>query len=433
MQSDAQRENTKTVLRQLFELWDRRSSLYGSVLFCSAVVKHPDGKWRNVTSFLFPMYKDEKRSIGVHADYRDFKLVESTMTLDDAKAFLSGVVERDRFPFPGLPDEVGISVSLHPTLPSNFWDSGWRRFPVFFPYQEFSFNIDQDFKGQSPQGSLYHVELPLFPSGKEVIEHFFSTRLGDNSSYSGLFSVLVPDYRGKIEEIRIGANSVEVEVTGSSESDLVGKLYSQSYLGVATCADLNFTDGTASAKISDFPRDLLVALLSRNDGTLIDRRQFLSGSQYRSDDIIVEAPEQNLEQTIQMGESDTVEFKQTIPSKREDIAIGALALANHRGGTILIGVADDCQVVGFRLDKAKDVITQILRAYCDPFPTFSVEEVTVRDLPIVVVRVSEGSDKPYSVKDKGVYVRRQGSSRIATRYELDEMYASKQGLFDTTD
>lgn len=434
MQSDAQRENTKTVLKHLFELWERRSSLYGSVLYCSAVAKDQDGKWRNVTSFLFPMHKDESRSIGVKADYGEFKLVEGTLTLEKAKTLLSEVVEQDRLCFPGLP-EVGISVSLHPTLPSHFWDSGWRRFPIFFPYQEFSFNIEQEFKGQSPQGSLYGAELPLFPSGKETIEHFFCTGLGDNSSYSGLFSALAPDYRAKIKEVRIGTSSVEVQVlclTGSSESQFVGKLYSQSYVGMANCADLNFTDGKASAKINDFPRDLLVAVLSRKDSELIDRRQFLSGSQYRAADVVVEAPEQDIEQTIQMGESDTVEFKREIPAKREVIAICAVALANHHGGMILIGVEDDCEVVGCHSNK-EDTITQILRTHCDPFPPVFIEEVTVRDLPIIVVRVQEGSDKPYLVKDKGVYVRRGGTNRIATRYELDEMYASKQSLYHATD
>lgn len=430
MQSDAQRENTRIVLKQLFDLWERRSERYGPVLFCSAIAKGYDGKWRNVTSFLFPLKKDESVPTGVQASYEDLKLVKGTMALTEAKAVLSKMVESDLLCFPGAA-EVEIEVSMNPTNPRNFWDSGWRRFPLTFPFHEFSFNVEQNSKGQSPQNSLYSVDLPLFPSGKEAIEHFFGARLGDNSSYSGLFSALVPDYRARIREIRIGTESVEVGVmcpAGNSERDLIGKLYSHSHSGIADSADLSFTEGKASAKIREFPRDLLVALLSRNDGELVDRRQFLSGSQYRNEDVVIEAPQQDIEQIIQMGESEVVEFKREIPSKREDIAISATALANHRGGRILIGVADNCGVIGCRLDKPKDTVTQILRSHCDPFPTFFVEEVSVRDLPVIVVTVPEGNDKPYSVKDKGVYVRRGGTNRIATRYELDEMYGTKQNL-----
>lgn len=427
MLSDAQRNNTSIVLKELFNLWEHRSNSYGNVLFCSAVVKGDDRKWRNVTSFLFPLHKQEIRSIGGQADYGDFKLVEGALALDQAKDVISEMVERDRLCLPGLA-ELAIQVSLHPNSPKYLWDSGSRRFPVFFPYYEFDFSIEQECKGQSPRDALHHVDLPLLPSGKAVIERFFSTRIGDDSSYSGLFAALAPDYRGRIREVRLGTNSVEVQIVcpaGSSERDLVGKVYSKGYSGLADCADLSFTHGKAAAKISDFPRDLLVALLSRKEGDLVDRRQFLAGSRYVTEGVVIEAPEQDFEQTIQLGESETVEFKREIPAKREEIAIGATAFANRRGGRIFIGVADNCEIVGCRLDKPKDTITQILRSHCEPPLDVFIEEVEIRSLSVIVVTVPQGKDKPYGVKDKGIYIRSGATNRIATRYELDEMYGSK--------
>jgi hypothetical protein len=81
MISDAQRENTKLVLKELFSLWDKRSGLYGNVFFDSAVGKGYDKKkWRNVTSFLLPMHRDEVRSVGLEADYGDFKVVDGART-----------------------------------------------------------------------------------------------------------------------------------------------------------------------------------------------------------------------------------------------------------------------------------------------------------------------------------------------------------------
>ncbi len=428
MISDAQRENSKLVLKELFAMWDKRSGLYGDVLFASAIGKgHDKVKWRNVCSFLLPMHKDEVRSIGVQADYGDFKLIEGAMAIDEAKKVLSTVVEQDRLCLPGIP-EIEIQASLHPNSPHYFWDSGNHRFPLFFPYYEYNLSIDQDFKGQSPQEAVYGVDLPVFPSGGAAIESFFSTRLGDTGSFGGFFAALVPDYRGKIEAIRIGTNRVQVEVlclAGSSEKDLIGKLFVRYYAGISVTADLNFTDHKASAEIRDFPRDLLVVLLSRKDGELIDRRRFLAGSQYVIEGVTIEAPEQDMEQVIQMGESETVEFKREIPQQREQIAIGAAALANRRGGRIFIGVADDCSIFGCRMDKPKDTITQILRSYCDPPLDVTIDEVQIRNVPVIVVQVPEGRDKPYAVKDKGVYIRTGATKRPATRYELDEMYGAK--------
>jgi predicted HTH transcriptional regulator len=78
---------------------------------------------------------------------------------------------------------------------------------------------------------------------------------------------------------------------------------------------------------------------------------------------------------ILIGELETVEFKPELPQQREQIAVGATAFANRRGGKIFIGVADDCSIFGCRLDKPKDAITQILRSYCDPPLDVSIDEL----------------------------------------------------------
>lgn len=427
MLGDSQRENTKAVLKELFSLWDRRADLYGKVFFGSAVAKGYDKKWRNVTSFLFPMHKSEVRSAGLRADYGDFKIVDGNIALDEAKNILSAVVERDRLCLPELP-EIEIQASLHPNSPKQFQHSGRSRFPVFYPYYDFNFSVEQDFKGDSTQELLHNVDLPVFPSAAAAMESYLSLRLGDNSQYSGVVSALVPDYRGKINGIRIGTRTIEVEIeclAGSSEKDLIGKLFVKYYGGISVTSDLDFTGYKASAEIRDFPRDLLVVLLSRKDGELVDRRSFLAGSQYVAEGVMIEAPEQDIEQLIQMGESETVEFKREIPQQRDQIAVGATALANRRGGRIFIGVADDCSIFGCKLDKPKDTITQILRSYCDPPLDVVIDEVQIRGLAVVVVTVPEGRDKPYAVKDKGVFIRTGATKRPATRYELDEMYNAK--------
>lgn len=429
MLSDPQRENTRVALKELFALWDERSGLYGNVFFGSAISQGQDKKWRNMTTFLHPMHKTEVRSSGLEADYGDLKIVDGTLSLDQAKSILTDIVEHDELRLPGLP-EISIQASLYPSSRKQLQHSGLSRFPVFYPYYDFHFGVEQEFKGDYRQDLLHAVDLPVFPSAAMAIESYLATRLGDNNSqYSGVLAALVPDYRGRIDQIRIGTSSVQVGIEclmGSFEKDLIGKLFVKYYGGITNTADLNFADYKATAEIRDFPRDLLVILLSRKNGELVDSKAFLAGSQHATDGITIEAPEQDLEQVIQMGESDTVEFKREIPQQREQIAIGATALANRRGGRIFIGVADDCSIFGCKLDKPKDTITQILKSYCDPPLEFSIEEVQIRNIPIVIVNIPEGKDKPYGVRDKGVYIRTGATKRPATRYELDEMYSARQ-------
>ena len=47
-----------------------------------------------------------------------------------------------------------------------------------------------------------------------------------------------------------------------------------------------------------------------------------------------------------------------------------------------IGAADNREVVGCRLDKAKDTVTHILGSSCDPPLNVSVKEVRIRELPV---------------------------------------------------
>lgn len=431
MLSQNQRENATVALKELFSLWDSRASSYSKILFCSAVAKGHDGKWKNVTTFFLPLHTKETFSPGRKSDYGEFLMVEDTLSLDKTKATLTDVVERDRLSLPGLP-EIAIEATPQTGNPMYPWNSANRRYPVAFPYREFTFNVYDQYKGQSPQTALHHVDLPLFPSGSAAMEKFFGTRLGD-SSYGGWFAALVPDYRGRIDKVVLGKSSVEVQITclaGASEGELIGKLYAKHSSGSVDCADMVFANSKGTAHISDSPRDLLVALLWRADGDLVDYRQFAAGSPYPSDgDVVFEEPEQNIEQTILLGETETVEFKKELPNERARLAVGAVALANRNGGQILVGVSDDTEVVGCTIERPKDVVAQILRNYCEPLPEFDVEEIMVRGKPIVRIVVREGKDKPYNVREKGFYIRIGGTNRRVTRYELDEMYSPKQNPF----
>lgn len=48
---------------------------------------------------------------------------------------------------------------------------------------------------------------------------------------------------------------------------------------------------------------------------------------------------------------------------------------------------------------------------------------------IVIVRVEEGRDKPYFVRERGPYIRAHATNRIMTRQEMDEIYEQKQSRY----
>ena len=131
--------------------------------------------------------------------------------------------------------------------------------------------------------------------------------------------------------------------------------------------------------------------------------------------------DEKLMQIIAYGESDRVEFKQSLSSDasekiREAICAFANDLPNYeKPGFVFIGVRDDKTIIG--LSDADQVIEQLSHMKSDghilPLPSMTVEKETLADKEVVVIRVEPADSPP--VRCKGVIRIRTGSRRdIAT-------------------
>jgi hypothetical protein len=425
----AQSITTKTSLNDLFKMWDSRASLYGRVMYCSAILRDGNCTWRNVLTSFQPLHRSERRNTDTKANYGDFSINQGLLSLGDAKTALTNVVENSKLSLPDQPT-VPLIASLFPSS-RIFWRGDSRSYPVFFPFYEYRFNLEQSSKAMPPSGPVWGPDLPLYPNGQVAIEDLVYIRLGDRSAYDGALSALVPDFRGKIAGIRLSNNEAAVQVTaleGSDVKDLMGKLYCEGPYGNRSTQDIDFDDnGLGSASIRGFPRQLLLALVSKGSHELIDERSFDAGSPYLPPDLTIEEVGPDTENLVRGGESDTIEFKSQIPQRQEAIAMTAVAFSNRKGGRILVGVENDGQIVGCPGANVKDTLTSILRDRCEPPVEFAIAEATVTGKMVYIVSVSEGKDKPYQVKEKGFYVRTGATNRLVTRYELDEMYRKNSG------
>lgn len=137
---------------------------------------------------------------------------------------------------------------------------------------------------------------------------------------------------------------------------------------------------------------------------------------------------QDLEALIAAGESSGVEFKRDdIPS--EQLARELVALANFRGGVVLLGVEDDGTVTGLtRPDVEPWVMNTVIARYVHPQILPWYEEVPWDgDLRVAVVRVGPGTAKPYVLRHgdrEDIYVRVGSTSRRATREQQARLFES---------
>lgn len=100
---------------------------------------------------------------------------------------------------------------------------------------------------------------------------------------------------------------------------------------------------------------------------------------------------------IKEGEGLTVEFKEKYTTK---IVQDMVAMANSKGGKILLGVTDDGKIKGEKLTGQLKAEIFSLGRNCDP-----EIEVTIKQIEdVTVIVVEEGDDKPYSCS--GNYYKR---------------------------
>lgn len=132
----------------------------------------------------------------------------------------------------------------------------------------------------------------------------------------------------------------------------------------------------------------------------------------------------NLAQT---GEGAYLEFKRTIPSAYK-IAREIAAFANTKGGTLLIGVDDDCSLVGVSgYQEEEYLLKKAARELCEPNLDISIEIVHFGERDLLVIRVPELDNKPVFVKgEEGdvVFMRDEDRSKVASK-ELVQVIKKK--------
>lgn len=128
-------------------------------------------------------------------------------------------------------------------------------------------------------------------------------------------------------------------------------------------------------------------------------------------------------------ETENIEFKSQFT---EEIYKEVIAFANTDGGIVYVGIDNDGNVIGLAdVDQEYTRITNGIRDAIMPDVTMFVR-YTIQDNKVVRIAVSEGANKPYYLKGKGlkpsgVYVRQGTSSVPASPEQIRRMIKESDG------
>lgn len=134
---------------------------------------------------------------------------------------------------------------------------------------------------------------------------------------------------------------------------------------------------------------------------------------------------QELLEVIANGENSGVEFKRD-DIRPEQLARKVVAMANFRGGMLLLGVADDGSIPGIRRKDLEEWVMNVFQAKIHPMILPFYEEINLDEgIRVAVVTIPMGISKPYVVRHEGkedIYIRVGSTSRLATREQQMRLF-----------
>jgi predicted HTH transcriptional regulator len=117
-----------------------------------------------------------------------------------------------------------------------------------------------------------------------------------------------------------------------------------------------------------------------------------------------------------------LDYKQEISSAHK-IAKTMVSFANHKGGTLLVGVRDNRSIAGIRTEDEKYMLDLAASFYCKPEIILEILEHDIGGKIVLECIIPEGEIKPYSAKGEDgkwwVYVRNKDKSLLASKVVVD--------------
>lgn len=140
-----------------------------------------------------------------------------------------------------------------------------------------------------------------------------------------------------------------------------------------------------------------------------------------------------LRHLIELGEDSRTEFKSGTNLPPETLSKAIVALANTKGGHLLLGVEDDGRVTGVPdPNGAMARVTQVCESSIQPPLWVTITKVGLEGAVVLVVEVPAfGPDRPYR-DNRGYFLRDGNRSREASRNELIRLLESTDLHYDET-
>jgi hypothetical protein len=432
---------------ELFKEFEKRKKQYSFVEVKGAIYHDQDG-WKNIVTKFYPRI-DSQQNANRTYNYGDVILFCRNLTVEETEKVFHQLEKQGKISLPQLedyeaPKDLGRTFLSRVT---NIFYSYHESEGLIFEWPSLLYTTNKLETLSIQEGRskmLISPNLPFYPCLDWAVEKEigFQKAFLNEPLWFGKVIIIVPEYRARMTLTLLSKNKIKVEVEIKQENleNLLCKYYCISEKGESYQGDITFKKFEEKIEFKDKISSFFFYLITKK-GEIIDYKVGNVSSLPNQQGIKVELSNEFITSIIEEGENETMEFKERIGNKREEFIESIIAFSNSKGGTILLGVNDNCKIIGVQPEDIKqyfkndlnkksvqDWLDDIIRAHCEPTPKVSVDILEVEGKKIVWIGVAEGQDKPYLLKDKGPLIRVGSSDRSMTREELDQIYNKKKGF-----
>jgi hypothetical protein len=322
-------------------------------------------------------------------------------------------------------------------------DPAWRA-NLHYTFTSTSHNI--------PSGPFFNPHYGFFALdiGDAAAQWLAIPFLSSQSSVQNHVNLLLPDRRAFIGDIVREGTEIIVQAISNIHEDLFCTLSTTDYDGNRHHFNSKVLQGTAKIPFPVLPKTIHLFLMGAG-GFCYDEyyedeyRRTRAKSLLSSERKFSDQAYKGLLEALEAGENERTEFKEWVPTDRNEkksyeLLKVACAFANSTGGVLYIGITDELEIKGLRrhlanygvrtgctFDKKRSEYVQdvkrIIGEGISPMLDTDIEWITHSNNYILKINIPYGKNGPYQiVESHEIFVRRGGSCTKASVSELELLF-----------
>ena len=414
---------TKEIVDDLKKISNQSSSHYQNALVRLAINTLSDE--RNLLfgriDFLF---KDDKVPEEICRDYENFSILQYCIPIDKVPDFILDLGS-------GKKISNHLIKNLHNDFNGNWSirestsNKSYGHVKCQYPFTHYMVRL---WSTQSHDSNFPVVgkNLGPYPNISKAIIDLLDL---NQSRYDGWLNeadlvIVVPDYRARIKKMKIKKKKIQLQIESKFLDE--NNLCAQFYIDGRKESLFPILKGIIEVDSPEDPNEILALVLEKQTNELLDYIEYTVRWSDSEESIEKEIPEDIVLEWINRGENDNVEFKEVL-IHADDVIKSVVAFANTKGGVILVGVKDDCSIIGYKesIGETKNRFERMVAEKCDPPIEFEIEQVDLGQ-KITVIKIPPGKSKIYAVTNGAIYVRRGSSDRFIKPSELMDLFSNNQ-------